>query len=78
MDRDWEQLPELQDKRIEQPALFLYGEADGVMSFAPMDPMKQLVSNLKIVSYPSAGHWTQQERAEEVNEELVAFLKSLK
>jgi pimeloyl-ACP methyl ester carboxylesterase len=77
MDRDWEQLPELQDKKIEQPALFLYGEADGVMSFAPIDPMKQLVPNLKIVSFPGAGHWTQQERPAEVNTELIAFLKSL-
>jgi pimeloyl-ACP methyl ester carboxylesterase len=77
MDRDHEQLPELENKRIEQPALFLYGEADGVMTFAPMDPMKQLVPNLKIVSYPGAGHWTQQERAKEVNAELIAFLKSL-
>jgi pimeloyl-ACP methyl ester carboxylesterase len=78
MDRDWEQLPELQDKRIEQPALFLYGTADGVMSFAPMDPMKQLVPNLKIVSFEGAGHWTQQERPEDVSRELVAFLDGLR
>jgi len=77
MDRDHEQLPELQDKKIEQPALFLYGDADGVMSFAPIDPMKQLVPNLKIVSFPGAGHWTQQERPKEVNAELIAFLRSL-
>lgn len=77
MDRDWEQLPEMEDKRIEQPALFMYGTADGVMSFAPMDPMKQLVTNLKIVAFEGAGHWTQQERAEDVNRELIAFLDSL-
>lgn len=77
MDRDWEQLPELQDKKIEQPALFLYGTADGVMSFAPMDPMKQLVPNLKIVPFEGAGHWTQQERPEDTNRELISFLDSL-
>ncbi|MCI0818408.1 MAG: alpha/beta hydrolase, partial [Chloroflexi bacterium] len=60
MDIDHEQMPEMQDRKIEIPALFVYGEADGVMSFAPMDPMKQLVPNLKLVSFPGAGHWTQQ------------------
>lgn len=77
MDRDWEELPELQDRKIEQPALFLYGTADGVMTFAPMDPMKQLVPNLKIVAFEGAGHWTQQERPEDTNRELIAFLNSL-
>jgi pimeloyl-ACP methyl ester carboxylesterase len=77
MDRDWEQMPELADKKIEQPALFIIGAKDGVASFAPMDPMKQLVSNLKMVSLEGAGHWTQQERPQEVNAELIAFLKSL-
>jgi pimeloyl-ACP methyl ester carboxylesterase len=77
MNIDHAQMPELQDKKVEVPALFLYGEADGVMSFAPMDPMKQLVPNLKIVSYPGAGHWTQQERADDVNRDLIAFLNGL-
>jgi pimeloyl-ACP methyl ester carboxylesterase len=48
-----------------------------VASFAPMDPMKQLVPNLKIVSLEDSGHWTQQERPTEVNAEIIAFLKSL-
>jgi pimeloyl-ACP methyl ester carboxylesterase len=77
MDIDHEQIPEMQDKRIEMPALFVYGEADGVMSFAPMDPMKQFVSDLKIVSFPGAGHWTQQERPAETNAALIEFLDGL-
>ena len=77
MDIDWNELPELQDKRIEQPALFIYGEADGVMSFAPMDPMKQLVTNLKIVSFPGIGHWTQREKPKETNGALIEFLNGL-
>ena len=77
MDRDWEQMPELADRKIEQPALFIIGARDGVASFAPMDPMKQLVPNLKIVSLEGAGHWTQQERPNEVNAEIISFLKSL-
>jgi len=77
MDRDWEKMPELQDKKIEQPALFIIGEKDPVASFAPMDPMKQFVPNLKMITLKDAGHWTQQERPAETNEALIDFLKSL-
>jgi pimeloyl-ACP methyl ester carboxylesterase len=77
MDIDWEQLPQLQDAKVTQPALFVYGTADGVMTFAPMDPMKNLVPNLKIVALEGAGHWTQQERPAEVNQAMLAFLKDL-
>jgi pimeloyl-ACP methyl ester carboxylesterase len=77
MDIDWEQLPQLQDAKVTQPALFIYGTSDGVMTFAPMDPMKNLVPNLKMVSLEGCGHWTQQERPDDVNREMIAFLDAL-
>lgn len=77
MDGDWQDIPELQDAKVTQPALFIIGAKDGVATFAPMDPMKQLVANLKIISLPGAGHWTQQERPKETNEALIAFLNGL-
>jgi pimeloyl-ACP methyl ester carboxylesterase len=77
MDSDWQDIPELQDAKVTQPALFIIGAKDGVATFAPMDPMKQFVANLKMISLPGAGHWTQQERPKETNEALIAFLKSL-
>ena len=77
MDKDWHALPELADKRIEQPALYIIGDRDGVATFAPTDPMKQLVTNLKMVTIPEVGHWTQQEAPERTNEELISFLNSL-
>lgn len=77
MDLDWEQLPELANARVTQPALFIAGDKDGVLSFTPLDPMKAAVDNLKIVMIPGAGHWTQQERPDAVNAELIAFLDGL-
>jgi epoxide hydrolase A/B len=77
MDRDWEEMPELADRRIEQPALFLTGDKDPVLAFTPTDPMKQLVPNLQMVTIPGIGHWTQQEAPDLVNRELVTFLDSL-
>jgi pimeloyl-ACP methyl ester carboxylesterase len=77
MDGDWQDIPELQGARVTQPALFIIGEKDGVATFAPMDPMKQFVANLKMITLPGAGHWTQQERPKETNEALIAFLNGL-
>jgi epoxide hydrolase A/B len=80
MDRDWEELPELAGARIEQPALFIAGDRDGVIAMMPtgVETMKQHVPNLRgVVMLPGAGHWTQQERPDAVNEALIAFLKWL-
>jgi pimeloyl-ACP methyl ester carboxylesterase len=79
MDRDWEEIPELATLKINQPALFLAGEKDGVIAMQPNFPetMKQWVPNVQVKLYPGAGHWTQQERPKEVNADLIAFLKGL-
>ncbi|WP_241758032.1 alpha/beta fold hydrolase [Myxococcus landrumensis] len=78
MDRDWADLPELATVKIEQPALFLIGEKDPGRAFTPVDLMKPLVPHLREMRVlPGAGHWIQQERADEVNAALLSFLKSL-
>jgi len=78
MDRDWDELPELAGAKLQQPALFIGGKKDGVLSFTSVEPMKELVPNLRgIIMIDDCGHWTQQERPAEVNAALVEFLKSL-
>jgi pimeloyl-ACP methyl ester carboxylesterase len=80
MDRDWEELPQLQDAQIAQPALFISGALDGVIMMNPsgIDTMRKIVPNLRdVVLLPGAGHWTQQERPAEVNAALIDFLKGL-
>ena len=78
MDRDWEELPQLADKKIEQPALFIAGERDPVVRFTSLDGMKKHVVDLRILeTLPGCGHWTQQERPAEVNEKLIEFLGGL-
>ncbi len=77
-DRNWELTPQLADAKVQQPALFLAGDKDGVAAFTSVEPMKQLVPNLrKLVMIPGAGHWTQQEAPDAVNAELIAFLRGL-
>jgi pimeloyl-ACP methyl ester carboxylesterase len=80
MDRDWEELPQLEGAKVTQPALFIYGDRDGVIAMNPAGPeiMKQHVPDLRnIVKLPGAGHWTQQERPDEVNAAMIEFLKGL-
>ena len=80
MDRDWEELPQLRNARITQPALFVYGSKDGVVAMNPasIDRMRESCDDLRnVVVLPSAGHWTQQERPAETNAALIEFLKGL-
>jgi pimeloyl-ACP methyl ester carboxylesterase len=81
-ERDWAELPELSEKKIEQPALFVVGERDPVMRFLPgvqlsdlMDPWYADLRGKVVV--PGGGHWIQQERPAEVNAALLEFLRAL-
>ncbi len=82
MDRNWELMAPFAGARVEVPALFMTGDKDLVYKFPGVE---QLVANLKTfvpkltksVILPGCGHWTQQERKDDVNRELVAFLKGL-
>ena len=64
------------------PALYVAGDRDFVASAPGMD---QLLANLKrfvpalrgIQMIPGCGHWTQQERPNEVNAAIIDFIRSL-
>ena len=56
--------------QVEQPALFVYGELEPVLAMSPgaLEAMPDAVPNLRPpVMLPGCGHWTQQERPDEVN-----------
>jgi pimeloyl-ACP methyl ester carboxylesterase len=80
--RDFELLPELSERKIERPALFIAGDRDPVLRFLPgvnlMDLMDKWYTDLREkVLIPGAGHWVQQERPEETNRPLLRFLRGL-
>ena len=81
MDRNWETTPQLEGRRVMQPALFIAGENDGVIArFGPemQDQMRETVPNIHdIVLIPDSAHWLQQEKAAEVNGALVEWLGTL-
>ena len=81
IDRNWELMGAYAGAKITQPALFMTGDLDVVylsMARAAVDNLEAAVPNLRSkVILPGVGHWTQQERPNEVNEAMIGFLRSL-
>jgi pimeloyl-ACP methyl ester carboxylesterase len=78
MDRDWEELPQLAGAKVQQPALFITGDRDPVLTFTSSDAMKASVPDLRdVLILEGCGHWTQQERPAEVSAALVEFLRGV-
>jgi len=82
IDRNWDLMAPFAGLKVAVPALYVAGDRDLVVGFAGA---AQLIANLKsfvpelrdTVMLPGCGHWTQQERPEEVNAALLRFLLSL-
>ena len=80
VDRTWEFMAPFDGAPMHQPAFFIAGERDGVIAMNPvaLQNLEKTVPNLKgKVLLPGCGHWTQQERPDEVNAAMIGFLKSL-
>jgi pimeloyl-ACP methyl ester carboxylesterase len=80
IDLNWSLTAFLQDRIIDQPSLFIVGERDPVRRYAGQHEAglgKWLTDLRGQTVLPGAGHWLQQERPDEINAALVAFLKGL-
>jgi pimeloyl-ACP methyl ester carboxylesterase len=82
IDRNWELLAPFTGAKVTVPALYVVGEHDLTLGFRGA---KELVANLahfvpqlrRTIMLPGCGHWTQQERAAEVNDAMIGFLRAL-
>ncbi len=82
MDRNWELLAPVSGVQVKVPALYIAGDRDLVLAFHGMD---QVIANLSkfvpqlrgTLLFPGCGHWTQQERAQEVNQAVIEFVQRL-
>ncbi|MER7315201.1 MULTISPECIES: alpha/beta fold hydrolase [Streptomyces] len=80
VDRDWEDLAAWDGARLTQPSLFIGGSLDSSTTWmadaiaAYPDTLPGLVSSHII---EGCGHWIQQERAAEVNDLLVRWLRTV-
>jgi epoxide hydrolase A/B len=78
LDRSWELTSAWQDAPITRPALFVAGEQDlviaGVPADALVDALQSTLTDLRGATLlPGCGHWTQQERPEEVSAAIIEF-----
>ncbi|QWG21234.1 alpha/beta hydrolase [Bradyrhizobium sediminis] len=81
IDRNWELTAPWQGAQIRQPSLFIAGSRDsvitGLIGNKRVADMERVLPNLRQkLIIDGAGHWIQQERADEVNAALIAFLKA--
>ena len=79
--RDHDLLSAVKDHKIYQPSLFIGGTRDLVLKMFQGDPVEQMKPNLPNLMgahlLDGCGHWTQQERASEVNSLLLDWLARL-
>jgi pimeloyl-ACP methyl ester carboxylesterase len=82
IDRNWALIAPFARLKVTVPALYVAGDRDLVVGFPGA---AQLIANLKTfvpelretIMLPGCGHWTQQERPDEVNAALIKFLRGL-
>jgi pimeloyl-ACP methyl ester carboxylesterase len=82
IDRNWELLAPFAGRPVAVPALYVIGDRDPVNAFPRMDRLRpnlrQYVPRLReTLVLPNCGHWTQQERPQEVTAAMLEFLGSL-
>jgi pimeloyl-ACP methyl ester carboxylesterase len=82
IDRNWELLAPFAGARVTVPALYIAGDRDPVVAFPGMDRLIPNLANLVpqlrgTIMLPGCGHWTQQERPNEVNAAMIEFLRGL-
>ena len=81
IDRNWELTAPWHGAQIHQPSLFIAGSKDavitGLIGAKRVGDMERVLPGLRQkLIIDGAGHWIQQERADEVNAALVGFLKT--
>lgn len=74
-DRNWERHPEIGAAKIDHPALMVTAEWDLVLSPAMAADMPSRCNDLETVMIAECGHWTQQEKPDELNSAMTGWLK---
>jgi len=73
-DRNWETAPEIGTEKIEVPSLMVTAEWDPVLRPEMAAGMPSLVTDLESAMIEKCGHWTQQEKPDELNRILLDWL----
>jgi pimeloyl-ACP methyl ester carboxylesterase len=72
--RNWERSAELPTRIDDIPCLMIMAEKDVVLSPAMAEGMEEVISDLEKALVTESGHWTQQEKPEEVNRLILGWM----
>ncbi|MBS0491279.1 MAG: alpha/beta hydrolase [Proteobacteria bacterium] len=72
--RNWERSTDLPTRIDGVPCLMIMAEKDVVLSPAMADGMEEVISDLEKALIKDSGHWTQQEKPEEVNRLILDWM----
>ena len=71
--RNWERAANL-DHTVRVPSLMIMAEHDAVLPPSAADGMEKLIPDLEKYLVRGSGHWTQQEKPEEVSAKLIEWV----
>jgi pimeloyl-ACP methyl ester carboxylesterase len=75
LDRNWETAPDVGVAPIDLPCLMVCAAWDPVLRPEMAAAMPSVCRNLETVTIDRCGHWTQQERPDELNRILIDWLR---
>jgi pimeloyl-ACP methyl ester carboxylesterase len=75
LDRNWETAPDVGAKPIDVPSLMVCAAWDPALRPEMAGGMPALCRDLEMVTIERCGHWTQQERPDELNRILIDWLR---
>lgn len=71
----WNGMALAREARTEAPVLMIWGERDPALGTMLLEGVVHYAPRVRIHRMPHAGHWAQNEFPEEVNREILAFLR---
>ena len=78
VNRNWEQSVDLAEATVPQPAMFVTGSRDPARRPAAMERLRDVVPDVRVFEVlDGCGHWTQQERPEDVTRLMLEFLHAI-
>ncbi|MFC1823366.1 alpha/beta fold hydrolase [Thermodesulfobacteriota bacterium] len=75
IDKNFDLYPEMGKKKLDLPCLMVTAEWDFALSPSLADGMPQVCSDLEMHMIEKCGHWTQQEKPEELNRIMTHWLR---
>ncbi len=77
-DRNWRDSADLASATVSQPALFITGSRDPARNPGAIERIREVVPDLRVLEVlEGCGHWTQQERPEDVSRLILQFLAAI-